>query len=104
MKNALEHDRAPWADLGVSRATWSRSAYVVNGRLRHTAEGAVPARAAVCRFPCLILCLADVARVGPCRAPSNQVRRVQLRHVDLHPSLVTWNQRRSRRATIRPRR
>ena len=29
-----------------------------------------PARAAACRIPCLILCLADVARVGQCRAPN----------------------------------
>ena len=28
------------------------------------------ARAAVCRIPCLILCLADVKRVGQCRAPN----------------------------------
>ena len=28
-----------------------------------------PARAAACRIPCLILCLADVKRVGQCRAP-----------------------------------
>ena len=30
----------------------------------------LPARAAVCRIPCLILCLADVERVYPCRAPN----------------------------------
>ena len=28
------------------------------------------ARAAVCRIPCLILCLADVKRVGQCSAPT----------------------------------
>ena len=39
-----------------------------------------PARAAVCRIPCLILCLADVKRVGQCRAPkcpAECVRRVR---------------------------
>ena len=30
----------------------------------------LPARAAVCRIPCLILCLADVERVCQCRAPN----------------------------------
>ena len=30
----------------------------------------LPARAAVCRIPCLILCLAYVERVGQCRAPN----------------------------------
>ena len=33
-------------------------------------QGRRPARAAVCRIPCLILCLADVERVGQCRAPN----------------------------------
>ena len=33
-------------------------------------RGRRPARATVCRIPCLILCLADVERVGPCRAPN----------------------------------
>ena len=32
-------------------------------------RGRRPARAAVCRIPCLILCLADVQRVDKCRAP-----------------------------------
>ena len=32
-------------------------------------HGRRPVRAAVCRIPCLILCLADVVRVGQCRAP-----------------------------------
>ena len=39
-------------------------------RLRHTGKGAVRQRAAVCRIPCRILCLADVTRVGECRAPN----------------------------------
>ena len=33
-------------------------------------QGRLPARAAGCRIPCLILCLADVERVGQCRAPN----------------------------------
>ena len=33
-------------------------------------RGRRPARAGVCRIPCLILCLADVNRVGRCRAPN----------------------------------
>ena len=33
-----------------------------------------PARAAVCRIPCLILCLADVERVGQCRALERAMR------------------------------
>ena len=32
-------------------------------------RGRHPVRAAVCRIPCLILCLANVKRVGQCRAP-----------------------------------
>ena len=43
----------------------NRSACVVNGRLRQAGEGA-----AVCRIPCLILCLADIERVCQCRAPN----------------------------------
>ena len=33
-------------------------------------RGRRPARAAVCRIPCLILCLADIERVCQCRAPN----------------------------------
>ena len=33
-------------------------------------QGRLPTRAAVCRIPCRILCLADVARVGQFRAPN----------------------------------
>ena len=33
-------------------------------------RGCLPASAAVCRIPCLMLCLADVERVCQCRAPN----------------------------------
>ena len=33
-------------------------------------RGRLQTSPAVCRIPCLILCLADVERVGQCRAPN----------------------------------
>ena len=51
----------------LSRRGRSRSACVVNGRLRHTRESALR-RAPPC-IPCLILCLAYVERVCRCGAP-----------------------------------
>ena len=39
-------------------------------------RGRRPASAAVCRIPCLILCLADVERVCQCRAPNRQLEKM----------------------------
>ena len=52
----------------------SRSACVVNGRLRHTGKDPVQPAPPLCRIPCLILCLAYVERVGQCRAPNAPCR------------------------------
>ena len=40
----------------------------------HRRQGRRPARAAVCRIPCLILCLADVERVGQCHCAELALR------------------------------
>ena len=53
----------------------SRSACVVNGRLATRRRGRRPARAAVCRIPCRILCLADVERVCYLARPGDAARR-----------------------------
>ena len=54
-----------------SRRGRSRSACVVNARLRHEGEGRLPASAAVCLIPCLILSFAYVESVCKCRAPNS---------------------------------
>ena len=57
--------------LGETRAEPIRMcrkrSFATDGRKR------LQARAAVCRIPCLILCLADVERVGQCRATHREV-------------------------------
>ena len=54
----MQHGQGEIALAGFFR----RSACVVNGRLRHTGQGAVRRSAAVCRIPCRILCVVNVER------------------------------------------
>ena len=66
-------------------------------------RGCRPASAAVCRIPCLILCLADVERVCQCRAP-NAPRGLHGRVASVIASRFSSSRTRRRNAPTRPRR
>ena len=73
-------------DLGAVRPFETRASPIRLCRKRPFATHGrrpLPTSAAVCRIPCLILCLADVERVCQCRAPHAPWECVELDPVGL---------------------